>query len=141
MRIVFDTNVLIAAFISHGVCADLFEHCIRYHEIVASEFIFAELFTKLTTKFKIPVPEVKKVVQLLRSRIPVVVPSNLGRRVCSDPKDDPILGTAIQRDCQCIITGDKDFLALKKYKGIKIISPRDFWAYEDKALGKQTPSA
>ena len=136
MRIVLDTNILIAAFISHGACADLFEHCVRYHEIVASEFIFREFFNKLTTKFQIPVPEAKKAMQLLRSRIPVVAPSNLGTRVCSDPKDDPILGTAIQGNCQCIITGDKDFLALKKHRGINIISPRDFWEYENKVFGK-----
>ena len=140
MRIVLDTNILIAAFISHGACADLFEHCVRYHEIVASEFIFTEFFNKLTTKFEVPASEAKKAVQLLRSRIPVVAPSNLGTRVCSDPKDDPILGTAIQGDCQYIITGVKDFLALNKYRGIDIISPRGFWEYENKELRKYTPS-
>lgn len=136
MRIVLDTNILIAAFISHGACADLFEHCIHYHEMVASEFIFTEFFNKLTTKFEIPVPEAKKAVQLLRSQIAVVVPSNLGTRVCSDPNDDPILGTAIRGNCQCIITGDKDFLALKKYRGINIIPPQSFWEYENKVSRK-----
>jgi len=140
MRIVLDTNILIAAFISHGACADLFEHCIRYHEIVASEFIFTESSDNLTTKFKIPAREVNQAVQLLRSRIAVVVPLNLGTRVSRDPKDDPILGTVIQGDCQCIVTGDKDLLALKKYRGINIISPGDFWEYENKVLGKHTPS-
>ncbi len=140
MKIVLDTNVLIAAFISHGACADLFEHCVRYHEIVASEFIFTEFFNKLTTKFKIPALEANKAVQLLHSRIAVVVPLNLSTRVCRDPKDDSILGTAIQGDCQCIITGDKDLLAFKKYGGINIISPRDFWEYENKVLGKHAPS-
>ena len=134
MRIVLDTNILIAAFISHGACADIFEHCVRYYEIVASEFIFTEFFNKLTTKFEIPAPEVKKAVQLLRSLIQVVVPLNLGARVCSDSKDDPVLGTAIQGNCQCIITGDKDFLALKKYRGIDIISPRNFWEHENKVF-------
>ena len=137
MSIVLDTNILIAAFISHGACADLFEHCIRYHEIVTSEFIFTEFSHNLTTKFEIPASEANEAVQLLRSRITVVVPSALGRRVCRDPKDDPILGTAIQGGCQYIITGDKDLLDLKKYRGINIISPRDFWKYENKVLGKQ----
>ncbi len=140
MRIVLDTNILIAAFISHGACADLFEHCVRYYEIVASEFIFTEFSKKLTTRFKIPTREATEAVQLLRSRIAVVAPLNLGRRVCRDPKDDPILGTAIRGECQCIITGDKDLLTLKKYRGTKIISPRDFWEYENKVLGKHPPS-
>ena len=29
MKIVLDTNVLIAAFIARGVCSDLLEHCAR----------------------------------------------------------------------------------------------------------------
>ncbi len=136
MRIVLDTNILIAAFVSHGVCADLLEHCVHYHEMITSEFIFTEFSNNLTTKFKIPASEANKAVQLLRSRVTVVVPSELGRKVCRDPKDDPILGTAIQGNCQCIITGDKDLLTLKKYRGINIISPRDFWKYENKELGK-----
>jgi hypothetical protein len=27
MKVFFDTNVLVAAFISHGACCELFDHC------------------------------------------------------------------------------------------------------------------
>ena len=130
MRIVLDTNILIAAIISHGACADLVEHCVRYHEIVTSEFIFTEYSNNLITKFGIPAPEVNKAVRFLRSRLTIVVPLSLGAKVCRDPKDDSVLGTAIQGGCQCIITGDKDLLVLNKYRAVKIVSPRDFWEYE-----------
>ncbi len=132
MKIVFDTNVLIAAFISHGTCAELFEHCVRCHKIIASEFIFTEFSDNLTAKFKFSKYEVSKAVQLLLSRIVIVTPLDLERGVCRDPKDNFILGTALQGKCQCIISGDKDLLVLKKYKGIDIISPQDFWKYEEK---------
>ena len=52
MKLVLDTNVLIAAFIARGVCADLLEHCVLSHTIVASDDIFAELRTHLVGKFK-----------------------------------------------------------------------------------------
>jgi putative PIN family toxin of toxin-antitoxin system len=42
MKVVLDTNVLIAAFITRGSSSDLLEHCIRQHEIVTSEFILDE---------------------------------------------------------------------------------------------------
>jgi predicted nucleic acid-binding protein len=29
MRLVLDANVLIAAFVARGVCAELLEHCVR----------------------------------------------------------------------------------------------------------------
>ncbi len=132
MRIVFDTNVLIAAFISHGVCSELFEHCVRCHKIIASKFILTEFSEKLTTKFKSSKCEVNKATQLLLSRLVIVTPLDLEKPVCRDPKDDFILGTALQGKCQCIISGDKDLLILKKYKGIDIIPPQDFWKYEEK---------
>lgn len=47
MRIVFDTNVLIAAFISHGACNELSEHCELKHHLVLTDFILEELEEKL----------------------------------------------------------------------------------------------
>ena len=43
MRVVFDSNVLIAAFATHGLCHSLFEICLRSHEIVISDFILSEV--------------------------------------------------------------------------------------------------
>lgn len=51
MRIVLDTNVLVAAFIAHGNCNELLEHCIVHHEVVLSEFILEELLDVLNRKF------------------------------------------------------------------------------------------
>ena len=52
MKLVFDTNVLIAALITKGVCAELLEHCVLQHEIVSSEIILAEVYEHLAGKFK-----------------------------------------------------------------------------------------
>jgi predicted nucleic acid-binding protein len=43
MKVVLDTNVLIAAFIARGACNELFEHCLQHHRIVASPSILTEL--------------------------------------------------------------------------------------------------
>ncbi len=43
MKVVLDTNVLIAALISRGACADLLEHCVLRHTIVSSDVILSEL--------------------------------------------------------------------------------------------------
>ena len=132
MKIVLDTNVLIAAFISHGACNELFEHCIRYHEIIASKFILTEFSEKSISKFNFSKYEATKSTQLLLSRLTIVIPKKLEKVICRDPEDDFILATALQGKCQCIISGDDDLLVLKKYKGINIISPQGFWNYEEK---------
>ena len=131
MRIVLDTNVLIAAFIARGVCHQLLEHCVSHHELVTSEFILAELREKLVDKFNYTSEVTDDVIALLRSRMEVVVPEALGAPVCRDPDDDNILATAVSGNGQCIITGDKDLLVLKRFQRIDILAPNAFLAYEE----------
>lgn len=130
MKLVLDTNVLIAAFITHGACNELLEYCALHHEVILSLFILAELEDKLVHKFGYVAREVEDVVRLLKSRFAVVTPDRLDASLCRDPDDDHILATALAGPCECIVTGDKDLLALRTVKGIRIVSPSDFWAME-----------
>jgi len=52
MKLVLDTNVLVAAFISDGVCHQILEHCFLKHEVVLSNRILVELDDTLQEKFK-----------------------------------------------------------------------------------------
>jgi putative PIN family toxin of toxin-antitoxin system len=48
-------------------------------------------------------------------------------KVCSDPDDDKFLATAAGGRADYLVTGDVgDLLHLREYKGVTIISPRDF---------------
>jgi len=130
MKLVLDTNVLIAALIARGVCNDLLEHCVQQHEIVASDFILGELRENLLHKFKYSVQDTEEAVSLLRSGMEVVVPAALESPICRDPDDGMVLGTAIAGSAACIVTGDKDLLVVKRYHAIDIIRPSDFAEYE-----------
>jgi putative PIN family toxin of toxin-antitoxin system len=130
MRIVLDTNVLIAAFIARGVCHQLLEHCISHHDLVISEFILDEVQEKLVVKFKYTSEVADETVKLLRSQMEFVSPAPLDKPVCRDADDDNILAAAVAGNCECIITGDKDLLVLKQFQGIDILSPGDFQGYE-----------
>ena len=130
MRIVLDTNVLIAGFIARGVCHQLLEHCISHHDLVISEFILNEVREKLVGKFKYTSEVAGEVINLLRSRMEFATPASLDKPVCRDADDDNILATAVAGNCECIITGDKDLLMLKQFQGIDILSPSDFQGYE-----------
>jgi putative PIN family toxin of toxin-antitoxin system len=130
VRVVLDTNVLIAAFIARGTCHDLLEYCIHEHELVASAFILDEIRKALVKKFHFSGQEAAETVALLNTRMTLVAPEPLAAPVCRDPDDDTILGTALAGACGCIVTGDKDLLVLKHYRGIDIISPDRFWRHE-----------
>jgi putative PIN family toxin of toxin-antitoxin system len=133
MRLVLDTNVLIAAFVARGVCAELLEHCVGQHELVVSKVILHEFRLKLLNKLKMDKKDVEAAVSLLTARMEVVNTPPLKRRVSRDPDDDLILSTAVQGRCQCVVTGDKDLLVLKRFEKIEIVFPSGFWKYEAEA--------
>ncbi|MBA3584139.1 MAG: putative toxin-antitoxin system toxin component, PIN family [Gemmatimonadetes bacterium] len=130
MRIVLDTNILIAAFVSRGACSDLLEHCSRVHSLVASMPILKEFHRVLIDKIGIDVELADADLELLSSRVQIVEPVSLGESVSRDPDDDLVLATAISGSCECIITGDRDLLDLGRYREIDILRPADFWIRE-----------
>ena len=137
MRIVLDTNVLIAAFITRGVCADVFEHCARKHTLITSRFILREFREHLAGKFGFGAQDVKEAVELLRSTMEVVTPARLSAPVCHDRDDDKVLGTAVAARADCILTGDKDMLVIKRFRSVDILRPAEFAGYE--AAKAETP--
>jgi putative PIN family toxin of toxin-antitoxin system len=126
MRLVLDTNVLIAALIARGVCMDLLEHCVLNHSLVTSEFILRELREHLVSKFAFSAEEADEAVAVLASQMEIVVPAALSEPVCRDPEDDAILATAVAGRAQSIVTGDKDLLVLVRFGEIVIVAPAAF---------------
>lgn len=130
MRLVLDANVLIAAFVARGTCAELLEYCVREHEPVTSEAILEEVRRNLVDKIRVTAAQAHQTVQLLRTRLEVVEPAALEHPVCRDPDDDVVLGTAVAGRCEAIVTGDKDLLDLVEHGAIRTVSPRAFWSFE-----------
>lgn len=130
MRVVLDTNVLIAAFVARGRCAELVEHCAEAHDLVTSEELLAEYRGKLIKKFRVREEQAAERVALLRTIMHIVTPVPLSSPASRDPDDDVVLATALAGRCQCIVTGDKDLLVLHPFSGIDIIQPGQFTPYE-----------
>lgn len=130
MRVLLDTNVLIAAFVARGACTELFEHCARNHTLVTWPALLAELDVTLRRNFGASVRDASAVVALLRPRFESVDPRPLDEPVCRDPDDDQVLAAALGGRCDCIVTGDRDLLVLGSFSGIPIVKPMDFWKIE-----------
>jgi hypothetical protein len=45
---------------------------------------------------------------------------------CRDPKDNKYLELALDAGAACILSGDRDLLALNPYRGIPVLTPREF---------------
>ena len=130
MKVVLDTNVLIAAFIARGTCSELLEHCAYNHILITSSPLLQELEDKLADKFRYTRKETRDVKTLLDHTLEIVEPTPLNPPVCRDPDDDVVLATAVAGGCDCIVTGDKDLLVLETYQTIPILLPADFWRRE-----------
>lgn len=125
MRLLLDTNVLFAAFLSHGVCAGLYEEALLHAEIIVSEEILSDLGEKLGSKGKLTKSEAAEVIDAVRSDAGVVGELPLDQPVCRDPDDDMVLGSARSGKADVIVTGDKDLLVLKSFRKIPILTPRE----------------
>jgi uncharacterized protein len=125
VRVVLDTNVLLAAFGTRGLCEALFAACLGSQEIVVSEFILAEVRKQLTGVLRIPARQAEDIVAFVREHLDMVVPAPIPSTACRDPDDLPILGTAVAGRADLLVTGDRDLLGLKRHQGIPIVTPRD----------------
>ena len=127
MRVVLDTNVIVAAFAARGLCAEVFEVCLIEHSIVISEHILSEAREKLISKIRLPQKIVQDVVNYIREQAEVFNPEKMDESICRDKDGVKIIGTALAGNAGFIITGDEDLFILKKYKDIEIVTPREFW--------------
>jgi len=127
MKVVLDTNVLVAAFAARGLCHALLELCVDQHEIVLSPDILKEVAAALQKKLRVPPKVAKDVTEYLSAHATLQKVTRLEKRVSRDPSDDHVLALAEQSRAEYVIIGDDDLLVLKEHKGIPIVLPRQFW--------------
>jgi len=60
MKIVFDTNVLLSAFATHGLSYRVLDICLDKHELYISKWIIDEVTEKLRTKFSVDKKDILK---------------------------------------------------------------------------------
>ena len=126
MKVVLDTNVLLAGFATRGLCEAVVSICLDHHVTILSQVILHETAEHLVGKFKLPAAMVRERVAFLRDHAEMVEPALVPTDACRDPEDLPILGTALAGSADCLITGDAVLLTLGSYRGIPILSPRAF---------------
>ena len=130
MIAVFDTNVLIAAIITEGICSKLL-HRARAGEfsLISCPFIMKELRRILSKKFRLSNEDIDVAKEPINEAIHQVIEQNLKvTDVCRDATDDNIIACAVAAKADYLVTGDSDLLVIRSYQGIKIVTPRDFEA-------------
>lgn len=127
MRVVLDTNVLLAGLATHGLCEALLALVYRDHVVILPEHILEEVSRHYRGKFKATKAQAAAVVAFLRSNSELVEPVMVPRDTLRDQDDLPVLGAAIAGRASCIVSGDKELLAIGTLSGVDVLSPRAFY--------------
>ena len=129
MKILLDTNVLVSGFVTRGQTFDVVKDALYRHEVYTTDYLLHEFRCALNAKFFELSPRTKDLLAEVVEKYfirgltaPKTIP------ICRDPKDDQVLADALVNGVDLILTGDKDLLYLKIYEGIRILSPKDYWA-------------
>ena len=128
MRIFLDTNVLVSAFATRGLCADVLRVVLSEHELITSEDVLAEFQRVLEKKLSVPIRTVSEILTMLRGHHVEPTPSGYIRAGLRDQADEQILAGAISSGSDILVTGDNDLLDFSgRVEGVRILSPRGFW--------------
>lgn len=127
MRVVFDTNIFVSALVIPGSRAE--EAILRVLEgqdhLIISKAIIYELLTTLSRKFSRDQEELAHVAVFL-TEIGELVYSKRKVNILKDDPDNRILECAMAGHADVLVTGDRAMLALGQYKGIKLITLKEY---------------
>lgn len=127
MRVFLDTNVLVAAFATRGLCADVLRTVLAEHTLITGDVVLAELREVVRRQINLPATTVAEVVALLRTQEVIPKPDEPLEIPSRDPDDRWILASAVAGRADVLVTGDSDLLTLAEQAPLPIVSPRGFW--------------
>lgn len=127
MRVFLDTNVLVSAFASRGLCADLLELVLSEHDLILGQNVLRELDKALRAKVRLPAADAAEIAQFVADEATQVVDQAEPANVRADADDAQVLGEALAGQAELFVTGDADLLKLAAVAALKIVSPRQFW--------------
>ena len=127
MRVFLDTNVLVSAYATHGLCAGLYECLLVRHEVVIGEPVIVEVLDVLRLKFKAGEDMLVRVEAELRLLEVIPAQPSAPRLPIKDNEDPWIVACALAGGVDCFVTGDGELLELVQVGRMPVISPRVCW--------------
>ena len=127
MRVFLDTNVLVSAFATRGVCADVLRVVLAEHSLVTGEVVLQELRRVLSRRIGLPPGTISEIDEFLREQEVIAKPRARADVPERDPDDQWVVASAIEGRADVLVTGDRDLLDIAGAAPIKIVDPRGFW--------------
>jgi putative PIN family toxin of toxin-antitoxin system len=127
VKVVFDTNILVSALVYPGGRGEaaLLRIVEERDQLVISKPILDELLGILGRKFARDPEELAHVAVIL-SELAISVRPRRKIQVVKDDPDNRVIECAVAGRADAIVTGDKALLELRAYRGVRILSLRDY---------------
>ncbi|CAN5684368.1 putative toxin-antitoxin system toxin component, PIN family [soil metagenome] len=124
-KVLIDTNVWFSAIAFGGTPESVVKYCLEHCRVITGQYLLDELAVVLRDKLSAPNKWKNRILALIKQKtlspdVPLV------QYEVRDPKDSPIVATAIHARCGCIITGDLDLLELGVVESVTIVTPTEF---------------
>jgi uncharacterized protein len=133
VRVFLDTNVLVSAFATRGLCADLLELVLLEPDLVIGRHVIQELDRALRSKLRLPAARAKAIVEFVSAEAAQTIAQAPPALARADPADARVLGEALAAKATLFVTGDAALLELGSIENMEIVSPRGFWEKMKKA--------
>jgi len=134
MKVVFDTNIYISAFVFKGGSAEkAIQRILNNSDIlIVSKPIVEETLRILAEKFERNIEELSRTAVFM-SEMAITVEPVERLNVLLDEPDNRILECALEGDADKIVTGDKAMLSLSAYETVEIISLRSYLSFGEES--------
>jgi len=127
MKVFLDTNVLVSAAATRGLCTDVLREVLRHHHLIISPELLTELENVFRKALVLPQNIIFEFIEVIKQDSQVSTPSPLLKVSIRDKDDLLILSSALNGGADLFITGDKELLGLQSIRNMSIVSPRVFW--------------
>jgi len=127
LKVVFDTNIFISAFVIPGSKAEeVYLDVLRgSFTLYSSVPILTETAQKLREKFTWPENTITRLLKTV-AKVATIVKTRPHLHLLADEPDNRILECAVEAKADYIVTGDKHLLSLQQYQNIKIVKVSHF---------------
>ena len=129
MRVVIDTNVWVSRLLLAGsVSAQAVDKALAGFDVMVSEPLVEELADVLSREKFDRYVSVWDREEFLRRILQIATIAPVLSEVddCRDPDDNRLLALALDSESDYILTGDRGLLLLNPWRGVRIVSPREF---------------
>lgn len=127
MKVFLDTNVLVSAVATRGLCAEVLHAVLAEHELVLGERVLGELRHALRLKLGLDSGAADAVEEFLRRQGRLVRATQAPTVRVRDADDSRVFAEAIEAGVDVVVTGDRDLLDVAAKAPVAIVTPRGFW--------------